>query len=68
MLAAYLPIIVMLNIISFVILYPTDLNFFKKVANDFRWSLVPCQVKEILNPAIYLARKGRIRRITITNY
>ena len=62
MLAAYLPIIVMLNITSFAILCPTDINFFKKVANDFRWSLVPCQINAILNSVIYLARNGRIRR------
>ena len=61
-LAAYLLIIVMLDIILFAILCPTDLKFFKKIAKDFRWSLVSCQANAVLNSAIYLVRNGRIGR------
>ena len=62
MIAAYLPIMIILTVAAFVLINSTDPHFLSKNSNDFMWALMPCQINAILNSVIYFTKNSRMRR------
>ena len=62
MIAAYLPIVIILTVAAFILINSTDPHFLKKNSNDFMWVLMPCQINVILNSVIFFTKNSSMRR------
>ena len=60
--AAYLPLMVNLNIAAYGFISSTDKNFIRKRASDLLFIAILCQTNAVLNSVIYLSRSSRIKR------
>ena len=64
---AYLPTLVILNILANAAMNFPDIKFLQNMAFVNYWALIPCQLNIVLNSVIYLARNSRIKN-TIATY
>ena len=62
MVAAYLPIIIAINIAAYAYISSADQFYIKKRGSALLWALVPSQFNAVLNSVIYLTRNSRMRR------
>ena len=61
MIAAYLPIVIILTVAAFILISSTDPHFLRMNSNDFMWALMPCQINAILNSVIFFTKNSRMR-------
>ena len=61
MIAAYLPLMITLNIAAYGFTSSTDNSFTRKRAN-VQLTMIPCQVNAVLNSVIYLSRSSHMKR------
>ena len=59
---AYLPLMVILTIISCVLIHSTDKVFIRNVYHALVLTLIPPQVNAVLNSVIYFSRNSRLKR------
>ena len=59
---AYLPTLVILNILAYAAMNSTDIKFLQNMAIVFYWALIPTQLNAVLNSVIYLARNSGIKK------
>ena len=57
MIAAYLPIMIILIGAAFALINSANPHFLSINSNDFMWASIPCQIKAILNSVIYFTKK-----------
>ena len=62
MIAAYLPLMINLNIVAYGFISSTDKSFIRKRASDLLFTAIPCQINAVLNSVIYLSRSSRMKR------
>ena len=62
MIAAYLPLMINLNIAAYGFISSTDKGFIRKKASDLLFTAIPCQVNAVLNSFMYLSRSSRMKR------
>ena len=62
MIAAYLPLMINLNIAAYGFISSTDKNFTQKRTSDLLFTAIPCQTNAVLNSVIYLSRSSRMKR------
>ena len=62
MIAAYLPLLINLNIVAYGFISSTDKSFIRKRASDLLFTAIPCQTNTVLNSVIYLSRSRRMKR------
>ena len=61
MIAAYLPIMIILIGAAFVLINSTNPHFLCISSNDFMWASIPCQINAILNSITYFTKTSRMR-------
>ena len=62
LIAAYLPLMINLNIAAYGFISFTDKSFIRKRASDLLFTAIPCQTNTVLNSVIYLSRSSRMKR------
>lgn len=62
MIAAYLPLMINLNIAAYGFISSTDKGFIRKKASDLLFTAIPCQVNAVLNSFMYLSRSSSMKR------
>ena len=62
MIAAYLPLMINLNIAAYGFISSTDKSFTQKRTSDLLFTAIPCQTNAALNSVIYLSRSSRMKR------
>ena len=62
MIAAYLPIMITLNIAAYGFISSTDKSFIRKRASDLLFTAIPCQINAVFNSVIYFSRSSRMKR------
>ena len=62
MIAAYLPLMINLNIAAYGFISSTDKNFTQKRTSDLLFTAIPCQTNAVLTSVIYLSRSSRMKR------
>ena len=60
--AAYLPVLVIVNIIAYEAMNSTDIEFLQNMVIILYWVLIPTQLNAVLNSVIYLARNSDIKK------
>ena len=62
MVAAYLPVLIALNVVGYAYISSPDKPLFKKRGNALLWALMLSQFNAVLNSVVYLSRNIRMRR------
>ena len=62
MVAAYLPVLIALNVVGYAYISSPDKPLFKKRGNALLWALMLSQFNAVLNSVVYLLRNIRMRR------
>ena len=62
MMAAYLPLLINLNITAYGFISFKDKSFTQKRGSDLLFTAIPCQTNSVLNSVIFLSRSSRMKR------
>ena len=60
--SAYLPTLVIVNILGYAAMSSTDIKILQNMAIVLNWTLIPTQLNALLNSVIYLARNRDIKK------